>query len=438
MHNTSVRRMNHLTTNIVRSATLTLVILLSLFQANAKAQLKFPDDPEKPDSLGYIVASIVTCDAGEKIYQLEGHAALRLRRQSLLPDQSFDVVINWGVFDFASPNFVYRFVKGETDYMACCYPFDLFMEEYLVEQRQVVEQTLNLSQQEATRLFYLAMVNVQPENCVYRYNYVNDNCATRPIAMIEAAIGGTVEFHDTIADGTTFRSEMARYHANYPWYQFGIDLALGSGLDQPITTRQATFAPLKLRETLETATATTHLTTDGDTRKLVTATKVLYAGAPGGMVKAATPFILSPMALAILLLLVTIAISISDKRRKRLSRWFDSVLFGTFFAASLVVTFLIFISTHEASSPNWLFLWLNPLTIIGAVGIWIKRCERVVYCYQICNFVAVLTLLVGSHLMGQVLNAAFPLLILCDLIRSATQIYLYRTAHCPQRATTKK
>ena len=28
-----------------------------------------------------------------------------------------DSVWNFGIFDFREPNFVYRFVKGETDYM---------------------------------------------------------------------------------------------------------------------------------------------------------------------------------------------------------------------------------------------------------------------------------------------------------------------------------
>ena len=64
--------------------------------------------------------SLITCAPGKEIYQLEGHSALRIKRPG-----SYDVAVNWGVFDFNAPNFVYRFVKGETDYIGVSYPFSL-------------------------------------------------------------------------------------------------------------------------------------------------------------------------------------------------------------------------------------------------------------------------------------------------------------------------
>ena len=103
------------------------------------------------------------------------------------------------------------------------------------------------------------------------------------------------------------------------------------------------------------------------------------------------------------------------------------LLFGVFFLTGCLLSFLIFVSVHEATSPNWLYLWLNPLCIIAAVGVWIKSWRRVVYCYQICNFAALILLLAGHHFFGQAFNPAFPLLIVCDLIRSATCIYVYRS-----------
>ena len=132
------------------------------------------------------------------------------------------------------------------------------------------------------------------------------------------------------------------------------------------------------------------------------------------------------MGMAVMLLVVTALLSIRDIRAHSLSRWFDSVLYSAFFLAGCVLTFLIFVSEHEATSPNWLYLWLNPLCIIPAVGIWIKKCRRAVYCYQICNFAALTVLLAGSHFFGQALNTAFPLLVLCDMMRSATYMYIYK------------
>lgn len=393
--------------------------------------------------------SLITCAPGREVYQLEGHTALRLTREPEAGHPGYDHVVNWGVFDFASPNFLYRFVKGETDYMALAYPFDLFMEEYRLEGRRVVEQVLDLTPEQAARVEALAAENILPENRTYRYNYVTDNCATRPLALIEAALGDTLEFshpaplHPSMAphpeqpdtsEGTpaTFRSEITRYHTCYPWYQFGIDLALGSGIDRPMNSRGRIFAPIFLQRQLATAT---WRTPQGESRPAVKETHVLNHGIPGGVTASPTPLPFSPIGVSVAIFTLTLAISIRDLGRRRITRWFDTLFYGAFTIAGCVIAFLIFVSEHEATSPNWLFLWLNPFCAIAAAGIWIKRCKRVVYCYQICNFAALILLLAGHHFFGQVFNAAFPLLILCDMMRSFTFIYVNRDSFTSGRST---
>lgn len=379
--------------------------------------------------------SIVTAAPGKEVYQLEGHSALRMRKE--VSDttmhggwrQAYDVAVNWGVFDFNSPNFIYRFVKGETDYMAMAFPFWLFLEEYRKEGRRVVEQDINLTREEAFRLEALIKDNLLPQNRTYRYNYVKDNCATRPLAIIEAAIGDTISLNQTPTDkgednaACTFRNEMTRYHRNYPWYQFGIDMALGSGIDYPIAQRERTFAPVFLEKALSNATRPV---ADGNRAPLVTGSRILHDVPEDNAQLHATPLPLTPIVLSTCLLATTFMISIADIKRNRLTRWFDTLLYSSFFLCGCLLTFLIFISTHEATSPNWLYLWLNPFCIIAAFGIWIKSCKRVVYWYQICNFAALMLLLVGHKVLGQALNPAFPILIVCDAFRSATQIYACR------------
>lgn len=67
--------------------------------------------------------SLLTASPGSAIYELDGHTGLRIANDSL----GYDQVINWGLFDFEAPNFVYRFVKGETDYMCGTVPADYFI-----------------------------------------------------------------------------------------------------------------------------------------------------------------------------------------------------------------------------------------------------------------------------------------------------------------------
>ena len=49
--------------------------------------------------------SLITCDPGDEIYSLFGHSAIRIKNQK----QDFDIVYNYGTFDFDTPNFTIKF-----------------------------------------------------------------------------------------------------------------------------------------------------------------------------------------------------------------------------------------------------------------------------------------------------------------------------------------
>lgn len=332
--------------------------------------------------------SLLTAMPGEDIYQLEGHSGLRIVDEST----GRDITVNWGIFDFDSPNFVYRFVSGQTDYLCCAYPTEKFFETYRREGRAVVEQTLDLDSIEQARLQQLVYLNLLPENRTYRYNYVKDNCATRPLEIVERAIGKKL-LSDAEAQ-TTFRSEMKRYHDLYPWYQFGIDLALGGGIDRPITEREKAFAPVELMAQLADNPLVVETRTYG--RQTVEFKP--------------TPRYLTPMAVGVLVLLLALTAAFW-----RGWRVFASVYFSVAFLAGLLLTFLVFISTHEATSPNVLLLWLNPFCLLGAILPWMRK-DRL---YFAVNIVAVIALLIAAPICGQVLNPAFYPLIAADLAVSA-------------------
>lgn len=195
----------------------------------------------------------LTCAEGSDIYELEGHTALRIAD----PRTGTDCVVNWGLFDFSAPFFVYRFVKGETDYKSGVAPTELFLMQYAGSGREVTAQRLNLTAAETDTLITLISDCLRPENRTYRYNYVYDNCSTRALAYVERALGDSIALAaPQLPENTdTFRKLMAYYHRNYPWYQFGIDLALGSGIDHKLTRREYAFAPVVLRGMLSGATA---------------------------------------------------------------------------------------------------------------------------------------------------------------------------------------
>jgi len=119
--------------------------------------------------------SLITCDPGRDIYSMYGHTAIRVNDSI----QKIDVVFNYGVFSFDSPNFAYRFAKGQTDYLMIGQRFSGFLPEYHEDQRSVYEQELNLSVEGKNKLFQALIENAKPENREYRYNFFVDNCATR-------------------------------------------------------------------------------------------------------------------------------------------------------------------------------------------------------------------------------------------------------------------
>ena len=361
------------------------------------------------------LVSIVTCYPGNDIYELEGHTALIIRL-----NDGTDVAVHWGLFDFDAPGFVYRFVKGETDYMCGWMPWSRFVEAYRHDGRRVDEQVLDLTSEQKHRIVALLENNLQPQNRVYRYNYVKDNCATRPMQIIHEAIGDSLRpgpcMFDTWSRPTSFRDVMRFYHENYPWYQFGIDLALGSGIDYPLQPAEYSFAPLLLEQQI--AGATLHR------RHIARPIRTVVAFPADNVVEDPTPWYLTPMAVCWAIFLLLLWATIRDQRRKRVTKWVDALYFGIMGLAGLLLTFLIFVSVHEATSPNYLYIWLNPLCLIPVVFIWLKNGCKVVFCYQIINFAVVFTGLACWWWLPQSANAAFLPLVLGDLLRAGSYIKL--------------
>lgn len=359
------------------------------------------------------IVSLVNIYPGSDIYELEGHTVLRIRMPS------GDYAVSFGTYDFNQPNFVYRFVSGQTDYWASVAPMQHVLYQAAAQKRRAVEHVMDFDPAQRRRLLDLVNFCLMPENRTYRYNYVKDNCATRPLRLIELAAGDSIMLGAppaTLPDKSSFRDVMRHYHRNYPWYQFGIDLALGPGIDYPLDNREKSFAPVVLSSQLDSAVVMS--------RPLISQVNVLSDFAPDEAVMPPTPWYLSPLfvcwAVFVLIALATVA----DIRRKRVTCWIDAVLYSVFGVAGLLITFLIFISVHEATSPNILLLWLNPFCFIPPVFIWINRCKQLIFSYQIVNFVALLVL-VALWLAGyQSLNAAFLPLILADMARSMSYICL--------------
>lgn len=346
------------------------------------------------------VISLITCYPGEEIYELCGHSAIRVRGVGI------DSVWNYGIFDFNQPNFVYRFVKGETDYRGASYPFEWFMPEYIKTGRRVVEQDINFTPEEARKMHELLRISVLPENATYRYNYIKDNCSTRILNQIDSAGGVEIIYPDSIRYGT-FRNEMRAYHEGYPWYQFGIDVALGSGLDDKIDSRQEMFVPVEMKRNVASAKFS-------DGRPLVKETRILNEGRDNAVLPP-TPWGLSPLFWAWIVALCLACVVAWNILSSKLYL----PVYGTWFfllgLSGCLVAFLVFISVHESTSPNVLIFWLNPFQFLFTVSIGLRKLRPLALTMAYYNVVVCGVLLIVSPFIKQSFNPAFYPLIAATL-----------------------
>lgn len=367
------------------------------------------------DSLQF---SLLTCAPGQQVYELFGHTAIRCRNFT----QGTDWVYNYGMFDFDTPNFVMRFVRGETDYELGIVPFRYFEREYALRGSAVQEQILRLDAYEKHRLDSLLRNNYLPENRVYRYNYFYDNCTSRARDRIEEALGGRVIYPPGL-QGATFRSWVHQYTKGHPWTDFGINLCLGAEADVPINGRSQMFLPDNLRQAMNHAT----VQGGGDVpiRKLVESETEILPSMQDGVEEEAS-FPLTPMQTAWGLLVLVAVCSLWEWRRRRIQWWIDVLLFLVQGLAGCIISFLFFFSVHPTVSSNYLMIIFNPLPLIALPWMIIcirkgRKCP-----YDVAN-VALLTLFIAFlPLIPQKISLVVVPLALNLLIRSVLHLVVAR------------
>lgn len=398
------------------SLTLFFCTLGSIFPQAIQAQTMVQKQAVPPATEDSIRFSLLTCGAGEEIYSLFGHTAIRYENFT----RGIDAVFNYGIFSFNTPNFILRFTLGETDYQLGVTSYKQFAYEYTWTGRDVWQQTLNLNAEEKKKLLALLEENYLPQNRIYRYNFFYDNCATRPRDQIERAVQGTLEYADDMTSfqtGISFRDIVHQYTIGHSWARFGIDLCLGSQADKDITRRQMMFAPFYLKDFLAKAQLKN---AQGMERPLVSSEDHIIQSPQQTSTEEAP----SPLQTAFLLFtIVTIATAYGIYRRKSL--WLlDLLLFLAAGVAGCILAFLASFSQHPAVSPNYLLFLFHPLHLLCLPWM-IKRVrkkEKSIYMWA--NIIVLTFFILLWEIIPQEFNLAVLPLALSLWIRSASNLYL--------------
>ncbi|MBP3679348.1 MAG: DUF4105 domain-containing protein [Bacteroidaceae bacterium] len=356
--------------------------------------------------------SLMTCAPGTEIYALFGHTALRYENFTTKEDW----VYNYGMFSFRTPNFVMRFVKGETDYQLGKIPYIYFREEYAQRGSSVYQQVLNLSEGEKIKLLRLLEENYLPKNRIYRYNYFYDNCTSRARDKVEESIEGKVVYPKN-PEVRTFREIIHEYTAGSEWSEFGIDLCLGSEADEPIDERQQMFAPFYLL-----AFARDAQIHRGDSVVPFVRAEFKAVDATREEIGSGFP---SPMTCAVLLLIVSGWMACWSIKKQRVLWAWDALLFGAQGLGGCIIAFLFFFSVHPTVGSNWMLMLLNPLPLVYLPVLIYKGVKGQKDYFHWVN-VAYLTLFIMiMPVIPQKIHATILPLTLSLLICSAGHVYLY-------------
>lgn len=116
--------------------------------------------------------SVLTCMPGNELYSLFGHTALRIQDETL----GIDRVYNYGMFDFRTPNFYLKFVKGDLQYFVNSTSYEEFIYGYIQEQRSVFSQEVDLTIVEKNQLFKRVENSLFTNERLYTYRFIDKNC----------------------------------------------------------------------------------------------------------------------------------------------------------------------------------------------------------------------------------------------------------------------
>lgn len=362
--------------------------------------------------------SLLTCAAGEEIYTLFGHTAIRCENFT----RKTDIVYNYGVFDFSSGGFVLRFAFGETDYRLDKDRTDYFAHAYYYYGRDVYQQVLNLTQEEKEALVALLEENYRPENRVYRYNFFYDNCSTRPRDKVEEAIAGIVNYGKEMEVPTnhTFRKLINQYSEGHPWSRLAMNLCLGSEADKPISQRTMQFVPFLLKTDLSHAYVSD---STGQKRPLVSQESLLIKAIQKEKSREEwlTPDLIAWFCFALTLLLTIYGL------HQRKSLWgVDIFLFSVMGLAGCVLAFLVFLSQHPCMSPNYLLFVFHPLHLLGLAEVIYKERRGSLSLYMTANLVVLTLFMMLWGVFPQEFPSTVVPLALCLWVRSIAHLVLVK------------
>jgi hypothetical protein len=288
--------------------------------------------------------SILTCAPGEDVYTAWGHTAIRIVDST----KQTDVVYNFGTFDFNTPNFLAKFVKGDLQYFLSTEYFQNFLLAYQYEGRSIKEQVLVLTDAEKLKWQNALQKNLEGDNRYYLYNFITDNCTTR-------VKDGLYQFTNKkvpASDIKSFRTHVveAPYQQGIPWIGLGIDLLLGAVSDKTPSPYEAGFLPDLLYDQIAL-----------EPNNIASIQEYPFFSNP-------SPKHTPPAYYIIGLILVYLFVAKWNARWSVLTaKFLDTLFLFIFGLGGLLLVYMSLFSLHTACHENFNIFWLHPFYWIALI-----------------------------------------------------------------------
>ena len=279
--------------------------------------------------------SILTCGLGPESYAMYGHTGIRIQDSI----HAIDVVYNYGAFDFSTPNFIGRFIKGDLQYFVTNGSFIDFYYNYQAENREIIEQELQLNPTQINTLFQQLNHSVYSDERYYTYKFIDRNCTTMVVDKINGILGK--EYIKSDSSKMSYREILYPYMSDF-YMKLGIQLIFGAKVDEPATRL---FLPYEFKDAIS-ATKTNGNKIEKSDSKILQVTKPEI---PFNWLNSIYSLITALLILALL-----------NKKWIKISYFIFAGLLGLFF--SLVGLY----SLHEEILWNYNILLFNPLLLVFA------------------------------------------------------------------------
>lgn len=367
------------------------------------------------DSGKNVTVSMLTMGNGENIWELFGHNAIWLHDNV----SGRDTVFNWGVFSFAQPHFIARFLQGTMLYAMGGDSMGGIMYEYHYWNRSVLAQELDLTAAQTDSVLHIIQQNALPENINYRYDYYRDNCSTRVRDIIDRALGGQLRTQAQQLTGTTYRWHTLRLMQSGVPVEIGVDIGLGEPADRNLTKWQTMFLPKQLHDFVATVQVRDSA---GTLHPLVRNERVLFRANRPPEPTAPPHMMLWLLPPGLILCALFVWLGEAGHRGSRAAEITAAVIFCVWSLVAgllgMLLTLLWTVTDHVFAHSNENLLLFNPLwlvlAVLAVIYFWSHRAVlwTRIFAYGLAALCVIALLLhvvgISAQVNGAVIGLALP------------------------------